>query len=147
MCNESYVWCYHFGTMQRSFSFFSFSILLLSIFMLNSQHERAKNKTSSSPVKNVLKWLDCHSYWSSFIVLWFYLKSLKYVHKCKLYLWWWWHTLFLSPHSSCKFYWWFYPLTRFGICEPYTGGIEMCNDIFTAGVDSVFITANLDKNW
>ena len=32
-------------------------------------------------------------------------------------------------------------LFRFGVCEPYTGGIEICNDIFTVGMDYVFITA------
>ena len=31
-------------------------------------------------------------------------------------------------------------LFRFGICEPYEGGIDICNEVFTAGVDYVFIT-------
>ena len=35
-----------------------------------------------------------------------------------------------------------YIFTRFGSCEPYTGGIEACNDVFTAGVDYVFIAAH-----
>lgn len=29
---------------------------------------------------------------------------------------------------------------RFGVCEPYRGHVDICNDIFTVGVDYVFIT-------
>ena len=34
---------------------------------------------------------------------------------------------------------------RFGICEPYEGIIDICNDIFSAGVDYVFITKGLES--
>ena len=35
--------------------------------------------------------------------------------------------------------------TRFGVCEPYSGDIKLCNNIFTAGVDYVFIAAIWDS--
>ena len=32
-------------------------------------------------------------------------------------------------------------LYRFGVCEPYQGGIEVCDGVFTEDVDNVFIAA------
>ena len=32
-------------------------------------------------------------------------------------------------------------INRFGICEPYKGGIEVCDGVFTEEVDYVFIAA------
>ena len=37
----------------------------------------------------------------------------------------------------------FYKTYRYGSCEPYSGGVEICNDIHSAGVDYVFVSKSM----